>query len=92
VTTLPAIGTHAQTKLEQEAVEIGRTALFDEHGNIANALYRVYLTYRTRFLTGPCASPSDRDQQTVQALADARTLERHVSLTWAATILTSPDT
>ena len=89
---LPAIGTHARRQLELEAVEIGRAALCDEHGNIANALYRVYLTYRTRFLTGPIGSPQDRDQHTVHALADARMLERHVSLTWATTILTSANT
>jgi hypothetical protein len=85
---LPEQGTRERRELENEALAIALNALDLEHGNIPNALYAVYMTYRTQFIrerslpmgtANPSAALSD-------ALLDARQLEAFVNDAWAMAI------
>ena len=80
---LPEAGTAARARVEREALDLGQKALHIEHGNIANALYRVYMTYRQRFIEE--RGLRDAPKATggwCEALLDARQLEAFVNDAW----------
>jgi hypothetical protein len=77
-------------RLEGEALSLGQRALDLEHGNIANALYRVYLTYRQRFIEERRLGDGPRAEGAwCEALIDARQLEAFVNDTWLRMIRSS---
>lgn len=89
MTSLPAPGTRTWEDIEAEALRIGLDALEHEGGNLANALYHVYTTFRERFLEarGLIDSAPGSGDQWHEALDDARVLEHHVSQLWTAAII-----
>ena len=86
---LPEADTPERRRIEQAALAAGRAALRTEHGSIANALYRVHMTFRERFLRdrGLEGAQASRPAEWMDALIDARQLEAFVNDTWAAQIL-----
>lgn len=85
---LPELDTPERAHLEQEALTAGRLALRAEHGNLPNALYRVYMTFRERFLNQRelHGAQQERPDEWVEALVDARQLEAFVNDTWVSLI------
>lgn len=89
MSALPAPGTAARFELEREALTVAREALVEAGGNITDALYATYVTYRYRFLGWHrlLDSPPARTAEWIEALEDARTVERYVCEQWAVAIL-----
>jgi hypothetical protein len=89
LTMLPKNGTRDRDLLEGEAIRIGLDALRREELNIPNALYAVHMAFRTRFIEqrGLMDVAPGVGDKWKEAIADARTLERHVCQQWATAIL-----
>ena len=83
---LPEIGTPEREALEQEAHDLAMQFLKEEHGNIPNALYRVYDHFRQKFLFGDRGAWSTDPDVTGELMTDARQLEALVADDWAAAI------
>jgi hypothetical protein len=85
---LPELDTPERAHLEREALTAGREALSAEHGSLPNALYRVYMTFRERFLSqrGLHGAQQERSDEWLEALIDARQLEAFVNDAWVSLI------
>jgi len=84
---LPESGTAERRQLESDALDLGLIALEREHGNIPNALYRVYMTFRQRLIEERALrNAPDAKDAWCEALLDARQLEAFVNDAWAGMI------
>lgn len=85
---LPEIGTRDRERLEDEALRIGLEALHEHEGSIPDALYQVYMHFRSHFIEEyglmDQAPGGDRWRE---ALVDARQLEHYVAQCWATDIV-----
>lgn len=86
---LPADGSSEWESMQREAISIATEALKQEQGNIPNALYKVYMAFRERFLEerGLMDTAPGGHASSVEALEDARLLEFYVCQQWASIIL-----
>jgi hypothetical protein len=86
---LPPIGSPERDALQQDAASVAIEELRRERGDIANALYKTYLTFRHRFLEerGLMDVVPGREASSIEALEDARLLELYVCQRWASIIL-----
>jgi hypothetical protein len=88
---LPAPETAERVRLEREALAAGLVALEAEHGNLANALYSVHVTFRSRFLEERnLVAGGEHPVEAQEAILDARQLEAYVNDSWAAAIYALP--
>lgn len=86
-------GTAARDELHRQALRLGLRVLDDQPDRITDALYLVYSAFRYRFLDerGLLDSVPGRDARSIEALKDARALEKYVAECWAEAILNAYD-
>jgi hypothetical protein len=84
---LPPPGTQARRELEGQAMRIGLDLLHQEQ-DLLKALYLTYTEHRMRFIEkrGLMDAVPGVGPAWAQALADARTLQEHVSQNWIKAI------
>lgn len=87
--SLPPPGTPERRELQRQALELGLRVLDDQPHRIADALYLVYNAFRHRLLEerGLLDVVPRRSAAAVEALRDARTLERYVAQCWGEVLL-----
>lgn len=85
---LPPLGTSERNALHRAATQVALLELRREGGDIANALYKTYMSFRQRFLEERELMDvvPGRDASSIEALEDARLLQFYVCQRWACII------